>query len=1183
VQDRGNSDTHAFVDSKACGLIEIPSIVTQYDECSCNCTIVGDLLLTTLNVDCNVIEMNPSPKLHVIIDSGASAHMFPNADLLFDISSVTGWVSLGDSSKKCKIVGVGLTAIDVLGEVYYVPDISFGLISIPTLDKVGCRTEMGNGIVSIYMGSDIVMSGHLYKNLYHLDEKYIDILHNMLSINHHTSLARKCDDNLWWDCNYITNIDLDEKEICETANNAKGSTPGRLKSTTVGLSPLQVLHRRWGHLSEYNIKKALKLGMVDGAKYTYDDIKSSTLPVCFDCLRGRMKAFVNKPSDESDKVYKPFEKIACDYKGSFPNLSVHGNNGFYLIVDAGTKYVYAFCCKSKDEDVLHEVLNEYIDTIVTPNNYLVKKLQFDFDTVVMSDKTRLWLRGKSIKLQTSAPYTHAQNGLIERAVQNVLDRARTLMSTHNVPNKYWEYAVRIACYLINRSPTSKSTMTPLESAFGEKPDIGAFIPFYSIGMYHLTKEERKGKTFPYKAQKCRMLGYDEQCKNTLIILTVPNGKIISRKDCIFDERLRTEFTFDDVRDELENDDIDHIDFDSDINDNSDVRTDKIITDTIEQSDKMKQYPNEYPYFPASEEVYNMCNNNYNADIALLPDNWLNELVAAYNIPDIIKLPPDPKSIEEAENDPVYGEGWKKEIYRELNNFDIRDVFGEAPQTGHAMKTKLILKYSYNNDYTLKLKARLVACGYSQRYGIDYKETYAPTASCVAVFLIFQVGTALNCNFAMFDVSAAFLEGKNDFKNFARLPPKMIPGPDGKGLRVEVVGNFYGEKQGPKIWNDQLDSILTELGFDRCPAHPCVYRYSIDDKFIVLAVHVDDGLMCSNDDELFDKFIVEFCLHVKKATLSKEFKRFLGMDVEFDHTNNRVKLSHSIYILERYAEFKKVKSTPMSSTVNLRDAEPNPDGGSLLPDTGAFRFIADRARPDILVATGEIATGGAKDASDLHVKTSERVKHYLNSTHDLSLKLGGLGKFCIFAYSDASYITTGNCKSRLGGCVFMNYESGAIRTFSRNSTTAGTTLSHSSTESEIKAIDEVIRELMHIMDIVRFMAGKYDEPIIIYVDNKSAITLMETLKTNNRVKHINLRINFIREMIKCRFIELHFVPTAYNVADVLTKPLDVATFIRLRDIMMNGHGGKAPCFSDNVHDCLNVNVLMALDLLSDIDM
>jgi hypothetical protein len=41
----------------------------------------------------------------------------------------------------------------------------------------------------------------------------------------------------------------------------------------------------------------------------------------------------------------------------------------------------------------------------------------------------------------------------------------------------------------------------------------------------------------------------------------------------------------------------------------------------------------------------------------------------------------------------------------------------------------------------------------------------------------------------------------------------------------------------------------------------------------------------------------------------------------------------------------------------------------LGDTGAFRFIADRARPDILVATGEIATGGNIYPSDLHMKTS----------------------------------------------------------------------------------------------------------------------------------------------------------------------------------------------------------------------
>jgi hypothetical protein len=207
-----------------------------------------------------------------------------------------------------------------------------------------------------------------------------------------------------------------------------------------------------------------------------------------------------------------------------------------------------------------------------------------------------------------------------------------------------------------------------------------------------------------------------------------------------------------------------------------------------------------------------------------------------------------------------------------------------------------------------------------------------------------------------------------------------------------------------------------------------------------------------------------------------------------------------------------------------------------------------------------------------------VKQYLNSTRDLFLKLGGNTDLCIFGYCDASYITTGNCKSRLGGCVFANYDSGAIRTFSRNSTTAGTTLSHSSTEAEIKAIDEIIREIMHIIDIIKFIVGDYNEPIKIYVDNTSAITLVSTLKINSKVKHINVRINFIREMILSKYIELHFVPTAFNVADMLTKPLDVSTFMRHRDIMFNGHGGKEPCFK--VEKVLNVTAMLAL--MSEID-
>ena len=162
----------------------------------------------------------------------------------------------------------------------------------------------------------------------------------------------------------------------------------------------------------------------------------------------------------------------------------------------------------------------------------------------------------------------------------------------------------------------------------------------------------------------------------------------------------------------------------------------------------------------------------------------------------------------------------------MQNFNDRHTFAEAPQTGRGMKTKLILKYMYKNDMSIKLKARLVACGYSQIYGVDDKETYSPTPSLVAVFILIHFAGMYRLYTGAFDVSAASLEGKNDFEMYCFLPKDLTP-PDEPQKRLKVVGNFYGEKQGPKIWNDHLDKILREMGYTRCPVMPCLY-YLFDD-------------------------------------------------------------------------------------------------------------------------------------------------------------------------------------------------------------------------------------------------------------------------------------------------------------------------------------------------------------------
>jgi hypothetical protein len=163
---------------------------------------------------------------------------------------------------------------------------------------------------------------------------------------------------------------------------------------------------------------------------------------------------------------------------------------------------------------------------------------------------------------------------------------------------------------------------------------------------------------------------------------------------------------------------------------------------------------------------------------------------------------------------------------------------------------------------------------------------------------------------------------------------------------------------------------------------------------------------------------------------------------------------------------------------------------------------------------------------------------------------------MFAYVDAAYIADADAKSRLGGCLFISKYSGAIYSFSKNDTSIST-ISHSSTEAEVKAIDEMAREIVHRREVAEFCNCDVSKPTPIYVDNQAAIRLCSSLKSGHKTKHINMRLAYIRELINNGILALYFVPTELNVADVLTKPLEPPRFIRHRTILLEGHDGILP--------------------------
>jgi hypothetical protein len=259
-------------------------------------------------------------------------------------------------------------------------------------------------------------------------------------------------------------------------------------------------------MSEKNIKRAVKLKLIVGCPVTYEAIKDLSMRFCYACQLGRMRAAPVKPP--TGKEYAPLECIAVDYKGPILTQSVHHCTGFYLISDHKTGGVWSYPCVNKGEDTLCDILSSFFNFTVEPSKFESRIFHCDCDTVILGGKVSDYIKSRKLDLRASTPYAHHQNGQVERAMQTVLDKTRTLLAASRAPRKYWDYALQMATYLIVRTPNRMNQVSPFETLTGEPPDMSRLVPFLAPGVYHLTKEERHS-TWDYKAKLCRMLGYDE--------------------------------------------------------------------------------------------------------------------------------------------------------------------------------------------------------------------------------------------------------------------------------------------------------------------------------------------------------------------------------------------------------------------------------------------------------------------------------------------------------------------------------------------------------------------------------------------------------------------------------------------------------------------------------------------------
>jgi hypothetical protein len=305
------------------------------------------------------------------------------------------------------IVGKGDT--DLLSGVLHLPKLSYGLISIARLDIERYISIFRNGRMWVVAPSGTLLcSGTQSKGLYFLDERYREALLG------------------------------GEGDVKDDAEYAAPVRRGRrLPSATLGYNDLELLDMRWAHAKERNIKHALKTGKVTDCDCTYEGIKYQHLRFCIKCWMGSMRAFDRDAVSRS--VFKVLEKIGIDYKGPFSTRTLEQYKGFYLFSDQKSNFFKAYLVQSQEE--LLDCLKDFLERVVEQTGHVWRLLQCDRGSSNTKGTVLDWLLKQHIEIQYSAPYKHSQNGMVERDIGTVMDRARTVMSVHNSPPKYWGWAV----------------------------------------------------------------------------------------------------------------------------------------------------------------------------------------------------------------------------------------------------------------------------------------------------------------------------------------------------------------------------------------------------------------------------------------------------------------------------------------------------------------------------------------------------------------------------------------------------------------------------------------------------------------------------------------------------------------------------------------------------------------------
>jgi len=358
------------------------------------------------------------------------------------------------------------------------------------------------------------------------------------------------------------------------------------------------------------------------------------------------------------------------------------------------------------------------------------------------------------------------------------------------------------------------------------------------------------------------------------------------------------------------------------------------------------------------------------------------------------------------------------------------------------------------------------------------------------------------------------------------------------LTAKLLRPIYGLKQSGRSWNEELNSFLIDLGCKRMKSSSCVYMWK--DSTIIL-IYVDDIFFFGPDNVVITN-IVNKVIEKYEAKDLGEIKFALGVKIE--ENKGIISLSQEAYInsmLRRFNMFECRKAeTPLDPGVKLHKG----DSQAAINDkqnvsqvqyrevVGSLMYLALHTRPDILYAVTKLSQYNSRPGEE-HWHQAKHILRYINKTKDYRMTYRAGTEEKIRIYCDADWGADLDDRHSFSGLVVKIGEN-----IVKWRCTKQKCITTSTMEAEYVSLSSGVKEAMWIKMFLNEtkLINSVTGDIELYCDNRAAIDFSKGWVEKSRTKHIDISYHLVREKMEEGWLQLHYVPSNENPADIMTKGL-----------------------------------------------